>query len=186
MAQTAATQINLISHGRCDFLKISRSQHVLKMVAIPLLSGVSGVSYHFVLRVVFVFEKCKFISTANCQTIYLFILYIITQWIADVGKQYDGLIFSLKLRCRGKQGNVLNSCVHFKKGGSCKFITVFYLYSCFSFHPFSSHSKEDLRSTLETILNNFLFSKEQTEPKQFTIKSFHLNQAPRPRISPKG
>ena len=137
-------------------------------------------------KYLFVFDKRKFISTTNCQTIYLFILFIITQWIADVGKQYDGLIFSLKLRCRGKQGNVLNSCVHFKKGGSCKFITVFYLYSCFSFQPFSSHSKEDLRSTLETILNNFLFSKEQTEPKQYTIKSFLLNQAPRPRISPKG
>jgi len=43
---------------------------------------------------------------------------LLLKWIADVGKQYDGLIFSLKLRCRGKQGNVLNSCVHFKKGGS--------------------------------------------------------------------
>ncbi|KAL9959323.1 hypothetical protein ACROYT_G032637 [Oculina patagonica] len=39
-------------------------------------------------------------------------------WTADIGKQYDGHIFSLKLRCHGKQGKDLNSCVHFKKSGS--------------------------------------------------------------------
>lgn len=39
------------------------------------------------------------------------------EWFADIGKKYDGLIFSLKLKCRGKGGNELNSCVHFKKGG---------------------------------------------------------------------
>lgn len=40
------------------------------------------------------------------------------KWNADIGRQYDGLIFSLKLRCRGKQGKNLTSCVHFKKAGS--------------------------------------------------------------------
>ncbi|KAM7429856.1 hypothetical protein ABFA07_019352 [Porites harrisoni] len=40
------------------------------------------------------------------------------KWNSDIGKQYDGLIFSLKLLCRSKQGKDLKSCVHFKKSGS--------------------------------------------------------------------
>lgn len=40
------------------------------------------------------------------------------KWTTNFGKQYDGRILSLKLQCHGKQGKLLNSCVHFKKGGS--------------------------------------------------------------------
>lgn len=40
------------------------------------------------------------------------------KWTNDIGKQYDGRIFSLKLRCHGDEGNVSNSCLFFKKNGS--------------------------------------------------------------------
>lgn len=40
------------------------------------------------------------------------------KWTTNFGKQYDGRILSLKLQCHDKQGKLLNSCIHFKKGGS--------------------------------------------------------------------
>ncbi|XP_029196991.1 uncharacterized protein LOC114962203 isoform X2 [Acropora millepora] len=40
------------------------------------------------------------------------------EWLADIGKEYDGLIFSLKLKCQRKGEEELHSCVHFKKAGS--------------------------------------------------------------------
>lgn len=45
----------------------------------------------------------------------------IAQWTTNIGKQYDGRILSLKLQCKGTQGKLLNSCVHFKKSGSRKY-----------------------------------------------------------------
>ena len=43
------------------------------------------------------------------------------KWTNDIGKQYDGRIFSFKLRCHGDEGNVSNSCLFFKKNGSRKY-----------------------------------------------------------------
>ncbi|XP_022778208.1 uncharacterized protein LOC111319732 [Stylophora pistillata] len=39
------------------------------------------------------------------------------KWTKDIGRQYDGRIFSLKLQCHRDEGNVLKSCVYFKKNG---------------------------------------------------------------------